>query len=167
MEEKLKKLVKDSKEGTWLVIAVSIAMNVLCIISRKNFLEYFDTCWVSIIYMLGLLAGLALYKEEKYKQGAELIQWVALGNMIVYFVKFVTAFIVTRLIEFSIITFLIEMIIPIILVVEALKVLNVTDKKDIPLGTTAIPIAVIVLIAVTKIISIVVPAITTSSISIS
>ena len=167
MGEKLKKLIKISKEGIWLVLAVSIAANILSIIAKKDIIAYFGQCWASLLYMLGLLAGLALYREEKYKQGAELVQWVGLGNMFVYFVKFLTIFIATGLVEFNIIAFLIELIMPIILIVEALKVIRMTDSKEHSLGTTLLPISIIVLVCVIQIINVIMPIISLGSISVS
>lgn len=167
MEEKLKKALKVSKEGIWMVLALIIALNVLCAISTKDFVAYFEKCWVSLIYALALVTGLVLYKEGKNKKGAELVQWAALGSMFVYFVKFITLFISTGLVHFNIVEFLVELIVPVILIVEALRVIRMSENTERSLGTIILPIVVIALICVIQVINIVMPLITISSISIS
>lgn len=167
MEEKFKKVLKVSKEGIWMVLGLIVALNVLCVMSAKDFITYFEQCWVSLIYALALVTGLVLYKEEKYKKGAELVQWAALGSMFVYFVKFITLFIVTKMVQINIIELLVELIVPVILIFESLRLIRLVDNKEKSLGATILPIVIVVLICVVKVINIVMPLATISSISIS
>ena len=150
-----------------MVLALTVALNILCLISTKDFVVYFEQCWVSLIYILALVTGLVLYKEEKYKKGAELVQWAALGNMLVYFVNFIMLFIATKTVQFSVIEILVELIIPVLLIFESLKIIRFADSKEKSLGTTLLPIVIVILLCVIKVINIVMPIVTISSISIS
>ena len=151
MEEKLKRTIKTSKQGIWLILVISVIWNIIAVLGTKSIVYYFENYWVSLIYILGLILGLVLYKKEKYLAGAELVQWVAFGNIIVQFVQLLTYYIITKLIALNFISFLLGTIIPIILLVESLKVIRLVEGEKRLSNMTAIAVLVILLICVTQI----------------
>jgi len=155
MEEKLKKTIKTSKQGIWIVLILSIVVNGLAIVGAKSILSYIENYWVSIIYMTALIVGLVLYKKEKYYEGAEIVQWAALANIIIQFVQFITYYIITKLLTINVVSFLIGTIIPIVLVVESLKVIRLVETQKRSLQLSIIAIIVIVVICVAQVFGII------------
>lgn len=155
MEDKLKKVIKTSKQGIWVVLILALIVNGFAAFGAKNILSYLENYWVSLLYIIALITGLVLYKKEKYYEGAEIVQWAALGNIIVQFVQFITYYIETKLITINFVSFLIGTIIPIILIVESLKVIRLVDTEKRSMKTTIIALVIIVMICIAQVFSIV------------
>lgn len=156
MDEKLKKTLKTSKQGAWLILILAVAVNVIVALTAKSIGTYLQNSWASIIYMAGLITGLVLYSKEKYTTGAEIIQWSALGNIIVTFANVIITCIITGVFAIEIkqlITLLIGIIVSIILIVEALKVIRLTEQ---PGHVNKVTVPAIIIIAVVIIINIVI-----------
>jgi len=152
MDEKLKKTLKTSKQGVWLLIILTVILNVLSILNASSILAYLQNSWVSIIYLAGLITGLMLYGKEKYTTGGEVIQWTALGNIIVTVANFVITYVITEKFVVEIIPLLVGTVVPIILIIEALKVIRLTEEEG---HVNKVTVPAIIIIAVIVIINIV------------
>jgi len=154
MDEKLKKALRTSKQGAWALLILSIILNVILILNTSNILVYLESSWVSVIYMAGLITGLVLYGKEKYTRGAEVIQWTALGNIIATFANVIITCVITGkfMIETSdIIPLIVGALVPIVLMVDALKVIRLTEE---PGHVNKVTVPAIIIIAVVVIINI-------------
>ena len=152
MEEKLKKAIKTSKQGIGIVLTLYIFANAISAIAVESIWTYLQNYYMGLIFIAALITGLVLYKKEKYCQGAEIVQWAALANIIMQFVNTILAYVITKEFAINIISIIIGSIIPIILIVESLKVIRLTEGEKRSNKITIIAIVIIALMIIAQII---------------
>ena len=95
MEEKLRKAIKESKIAVWLILVLITGANIIFAVNAASILEYLKNYWTSLITIFGMIEVIELYSEEKYTIGAEIIQWLGLGGIILHFSNIIITYIVT------------------------------------------------------------------------
>ena len=93
MDEKLKKAIKTSKQGVWILLVLSCIIYVLDIVAAigvsktiptsQVIVSILDSCWVNMIRDAALIIGLVLYGKQKYLKGARVIQLAGVGSILV------------------------------------------------------------------------------------
>lgn len=124
MNSELRKCIKTSIQGICVVLALNIIANIFGIITCNNILEYIEHYGVTYLYMTGLITGLVLYNKGKAGLGAETVQWVGLGTMIVSFANAIMVYAISGTLGYKVWFVLIYIIVSSILVFEALSVIR-------------------------------------------
>ncbi len=155
IDEKLKKALKTSKQGIWILLILGILVNLISIYTlgqgAMTFLEYIQTNLASLIQIGVLITALVIYRKERYVTGAEIAQWTGLGGIITAFANAIIGYILTGAFNVNVITLLISVLIPIILIVESLKVIRLAEQGERPQSKVAlIAIAIIALVVVSN-----------------
>jgi len=125
----LKKNVKISTQGICVILILNIIANIFGIIVSDSLLSYVAYYGATYLYIGGLIAGLVLYNKEKYSLGAEIVQWVGLGTMMLTFSNAIMTYAITGTLGYKIWLVLTAIIISIILIVEALIVIRLESKS--------------------------------------
>lgn len=152
MDEKLKKALRTSKQGVWALLILLIGIGVVRTLFATVTLEdYFP----GVISVGALITGLVLYGKGKYVTGAEVIQWVGIGTLVSYISDVVITYAFTGVFILKSIMVIISLTLPIliaiVLIVDALRVIRLTEE---PGHVNKVGLPAIIIIAVIVIINI-------------
>ena len=151
MDEKLKKALRTSKQGAWALLILLVGAVVIRILFTSSSLE----SYFSVMICIGaLITGLVLYGKEKYAMGAEVLQWIGLGTIILNISNIVITYAFTgvfTLQNLAGVIPLLNLLIAIVLIVDALKVIRLTEE---PGHVNKVTVPAIIIIAVIIIINI-------------
>ena len=140
MEEKFKKALKTLKQGIWILLILSLVMNLFSIVTLSKegenvFLNYIKENVFSLIQTVALITGLMFFAKGKYKTGAQVTQWSGMASIIISFATVITTYIIMGNLGVSILSIVLPyiltgLIIPIILIVDSLKVLRLAETDE-------------------------------------
>ena len=153
MNVKLKKTINTSIQGIWLIAILFAIAAIYGIFTAENFLNYIENYGATYIYIAGLVTGLIMYKKGKYDFGAEIIQWVGLGCIIITFINAIMRIVIVGSFGVKGMIALLAIVLSAILIVEALKVIRLAGDYKHSNILMLIAICIIIIILACNIIS--------------